>query len=77
MVEALSELPDLMREVVVLKHCQGWTLPQIADGSAVASRPSPHSCAGGSRDCESGKARAQVNLVVVARSCAVQYSRIS
>ena len=20
-----------MREVVVLKHCQGWTLPQIAE----------------------------------------------
>src|SRR4029077_16691611 len=31
MVEALAALPDLMREVVVLKHCQGWTLPQIAD----------------------------------------------
>ena len=31
MVEALAELPNLMREVVVLKHCQGWTLPQIAD----------------------------------------------
>ena len=30
MVEALAELPELMREVVVLKHCQGWTLPQIA-----------------------------------------------
>jgi RNA polymerase sigma-70 factor (ECF subfamily) len=30
MVEALAELPDLMREVVVLKHCQGLTLPQIA-----------------------------------------------
>ena len=30
MIEALAELPDLMREVVVLKHCQGWTLPQIA-----------------------------------------------
>jgi RNA polymerase sigma-70 factor (ECF subfamily) len=27
MVEALAELPELMREVVVLKHCQGWTLP--------------------------------------------------
>src|SRR5271170_5687376 len=31
MVEALVELPELMREVVVLKHCQGWTLPQIAE----------------------------------------------
>ena len=31
MVEALAELPELMREVVVLKHCQGWTLPQIAE----------------------------------------------
>jgi RNA polymerase sigma factor (sigma-70 family) len=31
MVEALAELPDLMREVIVLKHCQGWTLSQIAD----------------------------------------------
>jgi RNA polymerase sigma-70 factor, ECF subfamily len=31
MVEALAELPEQMREVVVLKHCQGWTLPQIAE----------------------------------------------
>lgn len=31
MVSALSELPEAMREVVVLKHCQGWTLPQIAE----------------------------------------------
>jgi RNA polymerase sigma-70 factor (ECF subfamily) len=31
MVEALTELPEHMREVVVLKHCQGWTLPRIAD----------------------------------------------
>ncbi len=31
MVEALAELPDQMREVVVLKHCQGWALPQIAE----------------------------------------------
>ena len=30
MIEALAELPELMREVVVLKHCQGWTLPRIA-----------------------------------------------
>jgi DNA-directed RNA polymerase specialized sigma24 family protein len=27
----LSELPDAMREVLVLKHCQGWTLQRIAD----------------------------------------------
>ena len=31
MVEALAELPETMREVVVLKHCQGLTLQQIAD----------------------------------------------
>src|SRR6516164_2983314 len=31
LVEALAELPELMREVVVLKHCQGWTLPKIAE----------------------------------------------
>jgi RNA polymerase sigma-70 factor (ECF subfamily) len=31
MVEALAELPEAMREVVVLRHCQGWTLPQIAE----------------------------------------------
>lgn len=31
LVEALSHLPDMMREVVVLKHCQGWKLQQIAD----------------------------------------------
>src|SRR5271165_4698215 len=31
MIEALAELPELMRKVVVLKHCQGWTLPQIAE----------------------------------------------
>ncbi len=31
MVEALAELPDLMREVVVLKHCQGLTLRQIGE----------------------------------------------
>jgi RNA polymerase sigma-70 factor, ECF subfamily len=31
MVEALADLPETMREVVVLKHCQGWTLQQIAD----------------------------------------------
>jgi RNA polymerase sigma-70 factor (ECF subfamily) len=29
--DALADLPDRMREVVVLKHCQGWTLQQIAD----------------------------------------------
>ena len=26
LVGALAELPQLMREVVVLKHCHGWTL---------------------------------------------------
>jgi RNA polymerase sigma-70 factor, ECF subfamily len=31
LVEALAKLPDRMREVVVLKHCQGWTLQQIAE----------------------------------------------
>ena len=31
LVEALADLPDLIREVVVLKHCQGLTLQQIAD----------------------------------------------
>jgi RNA polymerase sigma-70 factor (ECF subfamily) len=31
LVEVLAELPERMREVVVLKHCQGWTLPQIAE----------------------------------------------
>jgi RNA polymerase sigma-70 factor, ECF subfamily len=31
LVEALSHLPDPMREVVVLKHCQGWTLQQIPE----------------------------------------------
>lgn len=31
MVGALAELPDQMREVVVLKHCQGWTLRRIAE----------------------------------------------
>jgi RNA polymerase sigma-70 factor, ECF subfamily len=31
LTDALADLPDRMREVVVLKHCQGWTLQQIAD----------------------------------------------
>jgi RNA polymerase sigma-70 factor (ECF subfamily) len=31
LVDALARLPERMREVVVLKHCQGWTLQQIAD----------------------------------------------
>ena len=31
MVEALGRLPEVMREVLVLKHCQGWTLRQIAE----------------------------------------------
>jgi RNA polymerase sigma-70 factor (ECF subfamily) len=31
LVAALARLPERMREVVVLKHCQGWTLQQIAE----------------------------------------------
>jgi RNA polymerase sigma-70 factor (ECF subfamily) len=31
LVAALMELPDLIREAVVLKHCQGWTVAQIAE----------------------------------------------
>jgi RNA polymerase sigma-70 factor, ECF subfamily len=31
MIDALAELPDLMREVVVLKHCQGLKLQQIGE----------------------------------------------
>ena len=31
LMEALSQLPDLMREVVILKHCRGWTLERIAE----------------------------------------------
>src|SRR6516225_8004897 len=31
MVEALAELPERIREVVVLKHCQGWPLARIAE----------------------------------------------
>ena len=31
MIEALAQLPDAMREVVVLKQCQGLTLAEIAD----------------------------------------------
>lgn len=30
LANALAELPETMREVVVLKHCQGWTLLQIS-----------------------------------------------
>jgi RNA polymerase sigma-70 factor (ECF subfamily) len=30
LAEALARLPDRMREVIVLKHCQGWTLERIA-----------------------------------------------
>jgi RNA polymerase sigma-70 factor (ECF subfamily) len=29
--EALERLPALQREVLVLKHCQGWTLAQIGE----------------------------------------------
>jgi RNA polymerase sigma-70 factor, ECF subfamily len=31
LADALVGLPDAMREAVVLKHCQGWALQQIAD----------------------------------------------
>ena len=31
MIDALAELPELMREVVVMKHCQGLTLQQIGE----------------------------------------------
>jgi RNA polymerase sigma-70 factor (ECF subfamily) len=42
LMDALSGLPDLMREVVILKHCRGWTLEKIAEhlgktGPAIAS----------------------------------------
>lgn len=30
LADALAQLPDTMREVVVLKHCQNWTLQQIS-----------------------------------------------
>jgi RNA polymerase sigma-70 factor (ECF subfamily) len=31
LADALARLPERMREVVVLKHCQGWTLEQIGE----------------------------------------------
>jgi RNA polymerase sigma-70 factor (ECF subfamily) len=31
LADALVALPEAMREAVVLKHCQGWSLRQIAD----------------------------------------------
>ena len=31
LADALADLPDRMRAVVVLKHCQGWMLRQIAE----------------------------------------------
>jgi RNA polymerase sigma-70 factor (ECF subfamily) len=31
LVNALSQLPDRMREVVVAKYCRGWTLQRTAD----------------------------------------------
>jgi RNA polymerase sigma-70 factor (ECF subfamily) len=31
LADALAELPEPQREVVLLKHCRGWTLQQIAD----------------------------------------------
>jgi len=30
LADALAELPDHLRDAIVLKHCQGWTLQQIA-----------------------------------------------
>jgi RNA polymerase sigma-70 factor (ECF subfamily) len=30
LAEALGQLPDAMREVLVLRHCQGWALADIA-----------------------------------------------
>jgi RNA polymerase sigma-70 factor, ECF subfamily len=29
--ESLEELPEAMREALVLRHCHGWDLPRIAD----------------------------------------------
>ena len=51
MVEALADLPDVMREVVVLKHCQGWTLPQIAERIGRRSRRSRRCCVGDWKSC--------------------------
>jgi RNA polymerase sigma-70 factor, ECF subfamily len=31
MAEALTTLPELQREVLLLRHCQGWSLAQISD----------------------------------------------
>ena len=31
LADALAALPERMREVVVLKHCQGWTLERIGE----------------------------------------------
>ena len=31
LADALAELPEPQREVVILKHCRGQTLQQIAD----------------------------------------------
>jgi RNA polymerase sigma-70 factor, ECF subfamily len=31
LADALADLPEPMREVVILKHCRGQTLQQIAD----------------------------------------------
>lgn len=31
LADALADLPERMREVLVLKHCQGWTLSRIAE----------------------------------------------
>jgi RNA polymerase sigma-70 factor (ECF subfamily) len=42
LINALSHLPEQMREVIILKHCRGWTLEKIAEhsgktGPAIAS----------------------------------------
>jgi RNA polymerase sigma-70 factor, ECF subfamily len=31
LMDALSQLPEPMREVIVLKHCRNWTLAKIAE----------------------------------------------
>lgn len=43
LADALASLPETMREAVVLKHCQGWTLKQIAERLG-KSTPSVASC---------------------------------
>src|SRR5262249_46293024 len=31
LAEALGGLPDVMREALLLRHCQGWSLAQISE----------------------------------------------